>query len=247
MNDLIKVPPMVLADVAMTSGAVEEACRIRGRCQLILRVVNERTQQLAADAASDARRFLKRVEDARKAVKEPVLALERQIDALARTISTPLAEQVKRIDGQLTTYTLEANRKLAEASRLAEEERRKAQAAADAEAKRIQAAAAQAAQAATSPVAAQQALDLGAAQAKQVQAAVAAPVVLAPPPRPSSVRVTTRWAYEVTDVWALAAHNRSLVRIEPSASGIRELIDSGVRVLPGVRIFEETKAGTTSR
>ena len=57
-----------------------------------------------------------------------------------------------------------------------------------------------------------------------------------------------RWTYEVEDLKALAGHEDwKYVRVEANASAINAAITLGVRSIPGVRIFEDTKVNTSAR
>lgn len=245
--DLIRVPQTDLAAVSETQKAVAESTRISGKCRLVTRVVSDRTQTIAIDAAREAKRFIAEIEKCREEVKRGPLGLCRSIDGLAKQLSEPLQREASRIDGLLSAYVreLERQRREAEKAQREEEDRQRREAAE--KANRLRAEAEQVAQAEPDPVRAQQTLDLASAQAKQVVAAAEnAPALPAPAaPRASGLRVQTRWNYRVTDVWAVAAHNRNLVRIEPSASAIKELIAGGMRQCPGLEIFEETVASTT--
>ena len=248
--DLIRVPHTDLAAISATQHAVAESARVAGKCKLVGRVVNERTQTIAIDAAREAKRLVAEIEKCREEVKRGPLNLCRSIDGLAKQLSEPLQREASRIDGLLSGYVreLERQRREAEKAQREEEERQRREAAE--KANRLRAEAEQVAQAEPDPVRAQQTLDLASAQAKQVVAAAEnAPALLPAPaaPRASGLRVQTRWNYKVKDVWALAAHNRNLVRIEPSASAIKELIATGMRECPGLEIFEETVAATTAR
>ncbi len=245
--DLIRVPQTDLAAISATQHATAESARVTGHCKLVSRVVNERTQTIAIDAAREAKRLVAEIEKCREEVKRGPLNLCRAIDGLAKQLSEPLQREATRIDGILSGYVreLERQRREAEKAQREEEERQRREAAE--KANRLKAEAEQVAQAEPDPVRAQQTLDLASAQAKQVVAAAEnAPALPAPAvPRASGLRVQTRWNYKVKDVWALAAHNRNLVRIEPSASAIKELIAGGMRECPGLEIFEETVAATT--
>lgn len=247
MSDLISVPA-VTKGVSITQAALDERTKLVGALKLITKVHTALMQARATESAVKARTFLKRVEAARKEVKAPVLALCGEIDDAAHMVSSPLETEIKRIDGLLTVYVVAERQRLAAEAEAARQQERQKIAAAEAEAKRIREAAAAQAAAAPNPVAAQQALDLGAATAKQVEAAAMAPVTVMPPPRPSGMRVReNRWTYEVEDLKALAAHeDGKFVRIEANASAIAAAITLGVRSIPGVRIFEDTKVNTSA-
>lgn len=249
MNDIIHVPPIALAPIGVTQGATEALTRLVARCKLVSVVANERTQEVAAKHAVEARTQLKRIEEARTAVKAPALEICRRIDDIAKAASIPLRSEVTRIERLMSDYHRELERQRIEKERLAREEQAKKIREAEAEAARIQQAAAEASKAAPTPVAAQQVLDLAAAQAKQVEAAAqaATQVVSAPLPLPPGARRRTVVHFEVTDKWALAAHDRSLVRLEAAAGAIRERIDAGMRECPGLKIWEEEVVGTAAR
>lgn len=247
MTDIIIAPPIDLAIVAVTQGAKDEASRLLAGLKLIQRVHNPLMQARAAEAASKARGFTKRVEDARKFIKAPSLQLGSSIDTSARVVSQPIETEIARVEKLLTSYVIAENKRIEDEQKAVKKAADEAKAKADAEAARILAESQAKAAVATTPHAAQQALDLGAASAKQVVAAAAAvaPVVVLAPPRPSGMQVRpNRWNYKVTDLKKLALHDWNLVRIEAVASAIREKIDNGARDIPGLEIFEETKVNT---
>ena len=247
-TDIIRVPPIDAGPIGVAQGAAERLAKLAAACRLVQRVVSDRTQALAARHAVDARTEIKRLEEARVAVKAPALELCRKIDDIAREAALPLKAEIQRLEKLLSDYHRELERQRLERERQAREEQERQRRDAEAESARLRAEAqAKAAQAAT-PVQAQQVLDLASAKAKQIEAAAAAPVAVTPVPvAPSGVRTRTVWSYRVVDVWKIAAHNRNLVRIEPAAGAIREMIDSGMRECPGLEIYEETKVGTVSR
>lgn len=55
-------------------------------------------------------------------------------------------------------------------------------------------------------------------------------------------RVTNEWNITVTDIWALARAHPACVKIEARNSEIKALLDSGVKVVPGVIAKREIKA-----
>ena len=80
-------------------------------------------------------------------------------------------------------------------------------------------------------------------------APVAPPVVLPQPgppavivPKAAGLAVGDVWRFEVTDIHALYAANRGLVRIEPNAQAINTAMRDGMRTCPGLRIWNETRA-----
>lgn len=245
--DVIVVPKISATDLAAPEAARADINKLVSRCRLFQKVVNERTQRNAAAAAQDARLALKRIEECRVRVKEAPWNLCKQIDALAQALSADLAAEVKRIDGALTSYVREQKRLQEEADRKAREEAAQQKAAADAEAERIRKEAEAKAAATADPVVAQQTLDLAAAQAKQVAASAAVAPARPTLPKVAGMQTRTRWTFRVKDLWTLGAHDRTLVRIEAAAGAIQTKINEGMRECPGLEIFEETSANTTTR
>lgn len=246
--DVIVVGPKISpTDLAAPEAARADINKLVARCRLSQRVTNEATQRIAAAAAQDARIALKRIEECRVRVKEAPWNLCKQIDALATSLSTDLQAEVKRIDQALTGYVREQKRIADEAARVAREAEAAKIREAEAEANRIRAAAIAAANKLPDPVLAQQALDLASAAAKQVVAAASTPAPAPAPARVSGMQTRTRWTFKVVDLWALGAHDRSLVRIEAAAGAIMTKINEGMRDCPGLEIFEETTANTTTR
>lgn len=67
-------------------------------------VTDQRTQEVAVASLRIAKKFLKDVEASRKAIKEPVLALGKKIDAFASDFASDLESKVIEIESQITAH-----------------------------------------------------------------------------------------------------------------------------------------------
>lgn len=153
------------------------------------------------------------VEKSRKAVKEPVLAVGKKIDAAAKGFLTDVDAEEVRLKRLLGDYATEvarekarreaAERAAAEAARMAREEAERAAAAAT-ETRKL-----------SDVIAAKQAeRELEAARAARLDAADATADVF----EPDNVRFA--WDFEAIDLAALARLHPHLVRIEPRRADI---------------------------
>lgn len=138
-------------EVAIPS-ATPEAIAQRDALLVLARkgkIVNSpESAQRAGLVLKDLKAFTRLIEETRKAVKAPVLKLEDDIDALAKTLTTQIKAEETRIGGLIATYQEEQRRReqaereaaFKEQQRLAAEhaeKERKAREAQEAEARRV--------------------------------------------------------------------------------------------------------------
>lgn len=211
----------------------------------------------AVEVLRELKGLLKSTEESRRVVKEPVLDLGRRIDDVAKKFIAPIDVELHRLTKLVGDYQAAEQAKRMEAMRIQqieqariESERRRVEAA---EAARLKAIAdaqeaeelaftskerneAQEAQKAAQ--AAQARIAETAAAIKSEQDRLALPV--AQIAKPSGLVTKQVWKFEVLDVWALAASDRNLVRIEPNTQAINQVIKIGRTTIPGLRIWSET-------
>lgn len=244
--------------VTVEPSAEEAKAKLLAMAADITAIGNGFELELAANMARSIRAMVASVEDARKEIKAPVLDLGKRIDTVARDFSATLANELDRLTRLINTFTVEQRR-------LAEEAERKPgaslprcgpvpvaaseQAAREAEAARLKAQREQ--EAAFTKEQEEQARiewekresEARAEQERQrqLQAEKArlqtSPVVA--PVKPAGVAAQKVWRYEVTDVYALYAHNANLVTVEPRAAAIMAAIRGGMRECPGLKIWQE--------
>jgi hypothetical protein len=211
--------------VSLAPNAEGERDKLVAQAKDITGIADELDFAVAADVLRQLRTLHKSVEDTRAEVKKPVLNLGRQIDGLAATFVGPVETEATRINSLIADYMAAQQRKADEA------ERERQRLAREAEQKEAE----------------QRAADaefLGGDAPSRV-----APVVLPQPgppavivPKAAGLAVGDVWRFEVTDIHALYAANRSLVRIEPNAQAINTAMRDGMRTCPGLRIWNETRA-----
>lgn len=178
------------------------------------------------------------VEKSRKAVKEPVLQVGRDIDAKAKVFVAEIDAEEKRVSGLVGAYAAEVERERQkalremEAKRGEEEKARRAEAEAAAAAERARIAAEQAAWEATDEAQSAQAEEAARIAEAQAKAAAeekarleAGKPILAPAP---AAGVRFAWDFEVVDIHRLAQAHPELVRMEARRADILEVI----RALP---------------
>lgn len=212
---------------------------------LVARVTNDEENEAAANALKRLKACTREVEKARKAIKEPFLDACRSLDAKAQAFSKELLEEehrLGRLSADFETEKRENFRRIeaaraAEAERIererfakeaeirAEEQKRLAAAQSAKEAERIRA----------EFEAKQNAERERAAQA--LEAATPAPVTT----KPEGVSARAVWDFEVTDVWTLARLHPGLVTVTPNRREILDVINTGIREIKGLRIFEKTQ------
>lgn len=233
----------------------------------ITTVDDEFAMACATDALRNLKQLTKDVEDARKAVKAPVLDLGRTIDGLAKNFLADVEKEASRVNKLLNAYAAEQRRIQMEAERKRqEEERRQREAAEKAERERMAAEAAarraeeerqaafddqEEAQAkAQADKAAQEAAEAARkaevarfqAEVARFQAEVARQHMTPSFEKPKGMAIKTVKRFEVTDIRALYAARPDLVRLEANASAINAALRDGMTECPGLKITEETTA-----
>lgn len=234
----INIPDPVWVEV-LPAGAMAKA-NVLGTAALVTSVKSEVELGAAVAAVKEAKRLLKEVEGYRKELKGPVINLGKKIDSVADGYTKEIAQEVARIEGLVTAWTI------AERKRVEEEERKRqqeiARLRADEERKRREAEVAQAkAETAVDSddvYAAMEAVVDAEADAERI-AEKTREVVTAPLPEAVRVRGMVskpKIEWEVTDIQALYAAAPHLVRLEPNAGAIRAIVCETTK-LPGLRVW----------
>lgn len=238
---------------------------------LIETVGNPVLLQIAIDAVKDLKAMVRAVEGNRVEVKAPVLTLSSQIDETAKAFVRPLLLELSRLEGQIGTYSREQQRIRDEAARKLREaqeaEERRIRAEQEAENRRIREEQARANREAEAKRQADLAKARSESEARRIQeqaerekaenerraaealaqsqAAAAASVgetrelFVAPPPPKVPVKMIPKC--EVVDVLKVLAACPNLIRWELNTSEFNRMIASGVRVIPGCRVWEEAE------
>jgi hypothetical protein len=186
----------------------------------------------AADALRAVSTIAKEIEEARKIVKDPVLALGKKIDETAKTFVADLITEKDRLQRLLGDHQAAEQRK-------ADKLRREAQEEADRLAREA-ATAARAAERATTDGQAEQAQQAAAvAEVKAIEARVAVADIKREGPK--GFVLNQPYKFEVTDINALFKARPDLCVIEPNGAAIRAQIPHNQNI-PGLRIWQEAKA-----
>jgi len=233
--------------VAINGDAVQHKADALAEASSITQVSDALTFEVASSTARALQGIIKTVEKSRADVKAPVLDLGKRIDATARDFVAPVELEFARINRLINDYQREQLRIAEEARRKAEQEAARLRAEQErqaAEARKREEDARRAAE--TAVTAAQLAeAEKAHAAAKQEAAQAIAPVFVVPlifaPPTASGVSVRKEWAFEITDLDALAKNRPELVTIAPKRAEIAARVRSGERDIPGCRIFEDIK------
>lgn len=223
-----------------------------GTAALVSVVTTPAQQEFAVGALRDIKAIKKGIEEARVAVKAPVLKLGKDIDECARVFCAELDAEDKRITTLVSTYQqaeirkahdaeaarqrelqrIEAERLAAEreAQRLADEEIRKARSLEQAEVAAVKA-------------------EQSVAKATQEAAVAKVAVYTAPsvsPARAEGMQVRRVPKFEVLDVRSLALARPDLVRIEVNAAAVNKEILAGNTTISGLKCWVETGVGVRS-
>lgn len=192
-------------------------------------------EQLAAavDAQRDLKAIEKSVESARTAVKRPVLDIGARIDAAARDFLVPVIAEGRRLNALGTQYLADVRQKAQEeAARLAEEQRKaRAEEQARLDEQRKKEEAARLANLPPPP------------PLPPVPAVVVQAPAVVEPPKVAGLIEREVWEFEVLDINALYAARPELCKIDARTADINRVIASGVREIPGLRIFSQLKTG----
>ena len=218
--DLLTVSDLAGAEVSLLPGAAQTKRVLLHGSRVIKTIEDAFDAECAADVLGNISRELKAMEDARKAVKAPVLELGKRIDALAKEWATEIEAEKTRISRVLGDYQLAERRKKEEAERAAREESRIKQIQAEAE---IEKGNVEAAEKHVQAIAAIQ------AKASEASHQIAG----------TAVRETHQ--FEVTDIAALFKAAPHLCKIEPDNAAIRAAIKTNKNI-PGLRIWTEAKS-----
>jgi hypothetical protein len=217
-------------------GIIPEVYTRRDVAVLEARQITSIGDAFEAESAADALRAVstiaKEIEEARKIVKDPVLALGKKIDETAKTFVADLITEKDRLQRLLGDHQAAEQRK-------ADKLRREAQEEADRLAREA-AQAARAAERATTDGQAEQAQQVAAqAEVKAIEARVAVADIKRD--GPSGTMLRQAYKFEVTDINALFKARPDLCVIEPNNAAIRAQIPHNQNI-PGLRIWQEAKA-----
>lgn len=240
--------------VKFVEGTVELRDQILAKAGFVETVTNDDEQALAAEVLRDLKAFAGTIEQSRVEVKAPVLGLGKAIDTAAKDLLAQVTTESARIQAALTAYQREMIRRQQEAeAQIRREQERVAREQREAQARLDAAAAEEARKAAagqqTQEQAAAKVQEVAKAEIAHVQAVVtdarsaisAASVVV--PSRAAGMTVRQSWNFEVVDLAALYAARPELCTLEVKRAAVLQVIRSGAREIPGLRIFEDVQAG----
>jgi hypothetical protein len=243
MKDTIQVSGIS----AVTTTTTDEVRQQRDELLLAARylgaVTNADEATQAASTMSDIRALTRTVEASRTEVKAPVLALGKQIDALAAELTAELEAEAKRLGQLIGTFQTEERRKHEAAARTAWQAEQDVlhaarKAAADAER-------AAALSAAPAPVIAEK---VEAIQTKAFEevATIRAAVAVAPVIAGMSTRKVQH--YEITDPAAAYAANPMFFTLTPNVAAIKAVLKSQPNAtFPGLKHWTENVANLNGR
>jgi len=234
----------IKSSLAISNTAREQADKLIAQGQAIVAVGNPEEQTIAVIAAKSIKTWLAEVEKSRKAVKEPVLALGKRIDEIARDYAEPLEAEMNRIGELVGEFQQKEAERVREAERKRQEEiarvERERQAAAELERE-----------------ANERLADESATLSDAEQAALASQMVaqatekkddIVRAPLPEASRTTGMVSrfdvvkFEVTDAAALYKLRPHWFRLEPKRSVIMDEITKDT-VIEGLKVWTENKVG----
>ena len=183
---------------------------------------------VAADFAKDLKAAANALDETRARIKKPVLHAQRIIDGEAKKLTDRVTAAVSEVEKRVTAYlrVKEAEARaaaMAEATRLqAEAEQRAAEAMSNADGDEAEAAV--------------EAFD-AAEQATQLANARALELTRARGPQGALTALRDHWTYEIVALHAVPPH---LLQVNDAA--VRLAIKQGERLIPGLRVYNDTKA-----
>ena len=223
-TNVATVIPIVAADTIIPREMASEALSWPDQARALV-IRDQDTYECAGAMATDVVRLRKQIEAEFKPSKEATDKAHKAVVAMERKYVAPLAEAEKIIKGSMATYSAEQEReRRAEQARLQEIARRQEEDKRLAEAEYLAACG-----------------EEKAAEAR-LDAPIAVPVVVAPPPpRAEGVSFRDLWSAEVVDLGALikhvAAHPEWANLLTPNMTALNQLAKAQKEALnmPGVR------------
>lgn len=189
----------------------------------------------AAEVLKNVKAFTRTLEETRKIVKEPVLALGRRVDYIAKEMTLKLDAEASRISRALGAYKAEEQRKADEAARKAREEERRIQEEAAAKLREAE-------QTSRTEAAFERKAEKIETKAFAQIAEVRASVMTAAPVAGTATRENV--CFEITDIVALYEAAPAFVILSPNNAAIKAALKAVPKgkSLPGVRHWTEAKA-----
>lgn len=249
-NEIVISPEVTDSQIEIAESAIVSRDNLLANAANITEVNDTFGKEAALTMRKKLKGDFKSVEDTRKELKAPLLALGKKIDKAAKEYQAPIEVEGKRIAGLLGEYEeqerkrieaeeAERKRKIKEEQdRIREEERKKAfelkkkadeaaaKAASEEEAERIQAAA---------EVKARQDAEEAAARLKEVKKENTAIEK-----KGSNVRLTTTYHFEVENLEAFFAFHPELCDITPNNKAIKAALKEGKK-LTAVKSWKTTE------
>lgn len=217
--------PVSAPQIAIVPEALEARRMALDLAKSVSQVTDAGTQRQAAEALATVKGLVRQVEDARKAVKQPVLDAGRKIDGIAKDFCGDLEAEAKRLSMLVGSYQEKERAKREEAERAARE--REAAIMADLAAKEAVA----------------KDGEVEALRDEAVDAIVEArqEAANAYVPQSDGTMIRKTWKFEVTDIQSLYAAHPELCVISPNNAAIRAVIKNR-QDIPGLRVWSETAA-----
>jgi chromosome segregation ATPase len=206
---------------------------VKGPVLAIGRQIDEEARKFVADLEAESKRL-------NKLITDYVVERQREAERAERARQAELA----RIEEEKRKAAAAEAARVAELARIEEEKRKAAEDAFLAETEEETQAAAEAAVRAREAEALER-QRLEAEQQRQAElareAAAKEAAIIKAPVKAAGQVVRKVAKFEVTDIAALYAARPHLVRIEPNTAAINGVLSSGVREIPGLRIWEEVQ------
>lgn len=221
---------------------------------LLGKVDSAESQELAVEVRRQIRTVIKKMEDCRKLVKNPVLDYAKRIDTAVKEAVRPLEEEDNRLGDLVQEFQREELRKAQEAERRRLEELARIEREKQEEQARIQRELEAKAARERSETEKRRLVEEATKRqreaeerAKQAMEATG-PANLPTKAKGQTVREVLR--FEVVDIWLLVRMSPGLVRVEPNRQEINEVINrlaptspGGVPNIPGLRIWKDVATG----
>lgn len=210
--------------VTIDKNFTEDRDRLLIESKAVISIQSSDDVEKAIAVVSALKGIAKTIEAHRKVAKEPVLQLGNAIDSEAKSFSSPITLEVKRLETAVGSFQLAERRKAEEAQRKAQEEAQKAIEAAE--------------KAKSNPANELDALDAE----LEAELAVDRVAEIAPVQTKVSGASTRKDCdIEIEDIHALYKAHPECVKLEVKLLSVRDLINRGILDIPGVKLTETIK------
>lgn len=245
MSEQFKPVKLESVRIELQTIAIEQKTHALAASQKITVVSDGRTEVEAVNTAGIIKGLIKQMENSRKSAKEPFLRLGQTIDTQAKQYTDELNLELARLNRLIADHQTAKFKAAEEERRRVEFEQRAAR---EAEQKRIAELQAEIERNKEAENKAKLEELNRQLQKEQIKAEIRqeeeTPVAPTEKPKVAGASVSFTYDFEVEDIHALYKAHPQCVKMEVKKLAVQDLIKSGIKEIPGVRVFETTKVAT---